>query len=422
MFGLGRKNDGFEWHKYVRTTIKLRRADRHARIVGARDAAIGGVKNAGNKSWKGLGQLMKTAGSTLTSLPVLIGRRLDTFSGSVRRVLGQIGRRIEPHLAPVARPGVPAALALVGAVCLAAALSRYRVHGFDSTVLVATIAGAIGMVLATSPFLSGRRRVPLPPVISKPLARVRGMVPAAAPGLLITGLLVLGLGWAGWSMITRGMPSIGASVASLPFIGGKVIEGRATAVSGDTLRVGSSLVKLTSIEAPDRAQRCPGPASKRWKCGEAAQEALSKAVRGRQVRCEGAGSPDANGRVEATCKVDGADIAGQLVRDGAVFSASSLIGGYSSQERDARARKVGLWRVDAVERPSEWKSKLWETAKKAAPDGCPIKGQVSSGKKTYLAPWTPDYESARVRTSRGERWFCSESEAIAAGWREAQGG
>jgi hypothetical protein len=46
---------------------------------------------------------------------------------------------------------------------------------------------------------------------------------------------------------------------------------------------------------------------------------------------------------------------------------------------------------------------------------------VSSGRRTFLMPWSPDYDGAKVRTSRGERWFCSESEATAAGWKLAQG-
>jgi hypothetical protein len=32
-------------------------------------------------------------------------------------------------------------------------------------------------------------------------------------------------------------------------------------------------------------------------------------------------------------------------------------------------------------------------------------------------PWSPWYEKVRIDPGKGERWFCSESEAMAAGWR-----
>ena len=57
-----------------------------------------------------------------------------------------------------------------------------------------------------------------------------------------------------------------------------------------------------------------------------------------------------------------------------------------------------------------------------APDGCPIKGQVTASSRTYVLPWSPDYERARVQSTRGERWFCSEQEAVAAGFKAAQRG
>src|SRR4029077_13923845 len=40
MFARRKNSDGFEWHKYVRTTIKLRREERRQRILDARRAAV----------------------------------------------------------------------------------------------------------------------------------------------------------------------------------------------------------------------------------------------------------------------------------------------------------------------------------------------------------------------------------------------
>lgn len=53
--------------------------------------------------------------------------------------------------------------------------------------------------------------------------------------------------------------------------------------------------------------------------------------------------------------------------------------------------------------------------------GCKIKGNISidSGAKVYHIPGAEDYESTVIDPVRQERWFCTESEAIANGWRKA---
>lgn len=52
---------------------------------------------------------------------------------------------------------------------------------------------------------------------------------------------------------------------------------------------------------------------------------------------------------------------------------------------------------------------------------CDIKGNisVSSGKKFYHLQGMPEYEITQIDIFRGERYFCSEAEAIASGWRKA---
>ena len=48
---------------------------------------------------------------------------------------------------------------------------------------------------------------------------------------------------------------------------------------------------------------------------------------------------------------------------------------------------------------------------------CLIKGNINSkGSKIYHVPGTSSYKSTKIDTSQGERWFCTEAEAIAAGW------
>ncbi len=52
---------------------------------------------------------------------------------------------------------------------------------------------------------------------------------------------------------------------------------------------------------------------------------------------------------------------------------------------------------------------------------CTIKGNIShnTGNKLYHLPGMEDYESTVIDPTRGERWFCTESEAIAEGWHKA---
>ncbi|WDR07570.1 hypothetical protein PSQ90_14990 [Devosia rhodophyticola] len=54
-------------------------------------------------------------------------------------------------------------------------------------------------------------------------------------------------------------------------------------------------------------------------------------------------------------------------------------------------------------------------------DACNIKGNVSTrGERIYHVPGQRYYNQTRISASHGERWFCSEAEARAAGWRRSR--
>jgi hypothetical protein len=88
------------------------------------------------------------------------------------------------------------------------------------------------------------------------------------------------------------------------------------------------------------------------------------------------------------------------------------------QEAEARALKVGIWQGEA-EPAWVFRARRWAGAEEAAPKGCAIKGNVSANGRIYHLPWSPWYGKVRIDEKKGERWFCSESEAMAAGWRPA---
>jgi hypothetical protein len=52
---------------------------------------------------------------------------------------------------------------------------------------------------------------------------------------------------------------------------------------------------------------------------------------------------------------------------------------------------------------------------------CNIKGNVSYNKdrKIYHVPGQKDYINTVISSQRGERWFCSEADARANGWKKA---
>lgn len=53
--------------------------------------------------------------------------------------------------------------------------------------------------------------------------------------------------------------------------------------------------------------------------------------------------------------------------------------------------------------------------------GCVIKGNItSSGEKVFHVPGGRFYQSTKINTSAGERWFCSEIDAEKAGWRPSK--
>ncbi|MDO9526584.1 MAG: thermonuclease family protein [Gemmobacter sp.] len=181
-------------------------------------------------------------------------------------------------------------------------------------------------------------------------------------------------------------------------------------VDGDTLDLGEVRIRIDGIDAPEFGQNC-GP----WACGVAALERLSTLASSGEVTCA-SHSQDGYGRTIATCYVDGTDIGAEMVRSGHAWAFVKYSEKYSAHEAQARSAGVGIWLYDSV--PAwEYRAAKWTAAEQSAPQGCPIKGNISKSGKIYHAPWSPWYQKTRVNEAKGEHWFCSEAEAVAAGWR-----
>ena len=61
------------------------------------------------------------------------------------------------------------------------------------------------------------------------------------------------------------------------------------------------------------------------------------------------------------------------------------------------------------------------TAEKEHPVRCDIKGNINSnGERIYHLPGGQYYDRTKIDQARGERWFCTEEKALAAGWRRSK--
>ena len=181
-------------------------------------------------------------------------------------------------------------------------------------------------------------------------------------------------------------------------------------VDGDTLEHNGTVYRLNGIDAPEHDQTCGA-----WRCGPAATQALVDMVKGHDIQCD-AISKDGYGRVIATCYANGADIGGSLVDKGLAWAFVKYSDAYVVEENSARAQGLGIW-AGVFTAPWDLRAKRWQQAQATAPAGCPIKGNISNRGRIYHTPWSPWYERTGINTKAGERWFCSEAEALEAGWR-----
>jgi endonuclease YncB( thermonuclease family) len=195
------------------------------------------------------------------------------------------------------------------------------------------------------------------------------------------------------------------------------ISGRAVAVDGDTLDLAGRRVRLEGIDAPEMGQTCSRRWVGTWDCGRAAQRELDDMVQGRRIECEHKGS-DKYGRDLGICFVDGRDINAELVRRGMAWAFVRYSDSYVEAESEARKARAGIWQGNA-EPPWTFRAQKWQTAEAQAPKGCAIKGNITKNGKIYHVPWGDWYGKVKVEADKGERWFCNEAEAVAAGWRPA---
>lgn len=414
MFGWRRRSEGFEWQEYVRTTILVRRADRQRKIDDVRVTAINKVKDTADR-----GVAAGRAGVET------VAQTTGQWIASAARVLWQI---IVAASVAAWRAIAAASAALWQASCKLASALNVRVAGLPWPAISWPKITLPTSARSSDPAHAKAGASDMNPDVGFKLPFNANMVGGAA---LVLGLIfMIGPMLNSESALTPAKfePSVAAvsesreparrtQASSAAQAAPGTITGRATVLSGDTLRINGSEIRLAGIESPAAAQRCPTSDARTWNCGSSARSALERIVRRRTVTCTPL-ETGGQGATRANCTANEADIAEALVRNGHVFAASGFFATYGSTEAEARAAKIGLWQGEA-KHPEEWRKDIWEDAKRAAPDGCPIKGRVRASSRVYTMPWSDGYDN-RVREERGDRWFCSEEEAQAAGFTPSE--
>ncbi|MGH1415920.1 MAG: thermonuclease family protein [Pelagimonas sp.] len=201
------------------------------------------------------------------------------------------------------------------------------------------------------------------------------------------------------------------------------ISGPLRVKDADTIDVAGTSVRLHAIDAPEVKQRCGGPGQPVWACGVWSKAQAQALFEGQVASCEQLDT-DRYGRVVARCWVNGQDMARVLVRDGLAFAFRKYGWDYDLEEKAAAIAGRGLHSTGIVE-PAQYRAQgraaraKWSLS--SAPQGCVLKGNISKhGERIFHAPDQRWYDVTTIRVEKGERWFCSESEAQKAGWRAAK--
>ncbi len=221
----------------------------------------------------------------------------------------------------------------------------------------------------------------------------------------------------------------------------------ATAIvrDGSTLQLGNLTYRLDGIDVPTVDQLCIDEHADVWTCGIEARDQLTKLIGGRQVRCDDLGpDPAYKKRHIGVCKVEGetTSLSQLLVRSGFALNVeASATGRFQLDEARAKEDRQGVWK-GCFAAPREFRVAKKDGALFGAacrtdrdreirealfpedlvmPASCNIKGKYAV--RARVTGNLGIYHLQACRSYPGltkpDRWFCSEEDAQAAGFRRA---
>lgn len=214
---------------------------------------------------------------------------------------------------------------------------------------------------------------------------------------------------------------------------------------GNTIQLGSVTYRLDGIDAPEFDQNCIDDHADPWSCGTEAHDQLVKLIGGKEVHCDDHG-PDKNFRKRhlGVCTVTGeaTSLNQQMVAKGfALDLEPSGKARFAKDQASAREGRLGLWKGCFVspqefrhgkkdgmllggscraDKDREIRAVLFPDHP-AMPPACAIKARfalharLTGNVGIYHLQGCPSYPA----TTRPDRWFCSEDDAQAEGFRRA---
>lgn len=214
----------------------------------------------------------------------------------------------------------------------------------------------------------------------------------------------------------------------------------------DTLKLGPVTYRLDGIDAPEVDQVCLDKQGGTWPCGIEARDRLKAYLGTRAVTCNDLGPDKAYPRRRiGVCFRQGDTISLNqwLVREGLALNFEPYAKGrFKVDQTSAQAKGLGLWRgcfanpqdvrrwnkskavllgaSCALDGDKAAKAKVFPDSA-AMPPGCSIKGTYAV--RARLTGYRGIYHLEGCRSYRNttspQRWFCSEEDARAAGFRKA---
>ncbi|WP_298430941.1 thermonuclease family protein [uncultured Jannaschia sp.] len=212
---------------------------------------------------------------------------------------------------------------------------------------------------------------------------------------------------------------LAGALAALP-AAAETLSGPIRVIDADTIDIGAAAnIRLVGIDAAEGEQTCRDGAEI-LPCGRIATDAARALYQGLTARCSTEGR-DRFDRYLARCRVGGVEMNAELVRLGLarVYRDDPT---YFEEQKEAVLMERGLWRYD-MQDPAAFRAEARATRAGDAPSAtgtCAIKGNISGNGRIYHMPGQEFYDRTRINPARGERMFCTEGEARAAGWRRAQ--
>ena len=214
---------------------------------------------------------------------------------------------------------------------------------------------------------------------------------------------------------------------------------------GGTIDLADVTYRLDGIDAPAVDQICIDDHADTWACGTEARDQLAGLIGSHEVRCEDLGEDATYKKWHVgICTVVGetASLNQLLVRQGLALNFEpSARGRFRQDQADAKDSRRGLWRGCFVA-PHEFSNGIKDGVllggacrsdkdreirevlfpyQPAMPSGCSVKGKFAL--RARVTGNVGIYQIRACRSypamTRPDRWFCSEDDAKAAGFRKA---